>query len=60
LEVVVQGREDEGKNVSMNQKKENDANLWTSSPTWIQKTAMLQLMRITTCLELVQGRAKDS
>jgi hypothetical protein len=34
--------------------------LWTSSPTWIQKIAMLQLMRITTCLELVQGRAKDS
>ncbi len=27
LEVVLQGREDEGKNVSMNQKKENDANL---------------------------------
>jgi hypothetical protein len=27
LEIVVQGREDEGKNVSMNQKKENDANL---------------------------------
>lgn len=53
-------RENEGKNLSMNQKKENDANLWTSSPTWIQKIAMLQLMRITTCLELVQGRAKDS
>jgi len=64
LEVVVQGRKrftrKRRKNVSMNQKKEIDTNLWTSSPTWIQKIAMLQLMRITTCRELVQGRAKDS